>query len=67
MGFRKYLEFVRFEHTVFALPFALAAMAVASREAHGWPGWRTFLLILAAMVCARTAEKMGASWYCHRC
>ena len=21
----------------------------------GWPGWRTFLLILAAMVCARTA------------
>ena len=52
---RKYFEFVRFEHTVFALPFALAAMAVAARETHGWPGWRTFLLILAAMVCARTA------------
>ena len=52
---RKYLEFVRFEHTVFALPFALAAMAVAARATHGWPGWRTFLLILAAMVCARTA------------
>jgi len=52
---RKYLEFVRFEHTVFALPFALASMAVAARETHGWPGWRTFLLILAAMVCARTA------------
>ena len=52
---RRYFEFVRFEHTVFALPFALAAMAVASRESHGWPGWRTFLLILAAMVCARTA------------
>lgn len=49
---RKYFEFVRFEHTVFALPFALAAMIVA---AHGWPGWRTSLLILAAMVCARTA------------
>ncbi|MGH8598316.1 MAG: UbiA-like polyprenyltransferase [Gammaproteobacteria bacterium] len=49
---RKYLEFVRFEHTVFALPFALASMIVAAR---GWPGWRTFLLILAAMVCARTA------------
>jgi 4-hydroxybenzoate polyprenyltransferase len=46
---RKYLEFVRFEHTLFALPFGLAAMAVASRETHGWPGWRTFLLILAAM------------------
>ena len=52
---RKYFEFVRFEHTVFALPFALASMAVASRETRGWPGWRTFLLIPAAMVCARTA------------
>ena len=47
---RKYFEFVRFSHTVFALPFALAAMFVA-----GWPGWPTFGLILAAMVCARTA------------
>lgn len=52
---RKYFGFVRFEHTVFALPFALAAMVVAARATHGWPGWRTFLLILAAMVCARTA------------
>ncbi len=52
---RKYFEFVRFSHTVFALPFALAAMVVAARATHGWPGWRTFLLILAAMVCARTA------------
>src|SRR5215213_6100308 len=51
---RKWGEFVRFSHTVFALPFALAAMAVAAREDRGWPGWRTFGLILAAMVCART-------------
>lgn len=51
---RKWAEFVKFSHTVFALPFALAAMAVAARENHGWPGWRTFGLILAAMVCART-------------
>ena len=51
---RKWGEFVRFSHTVFALPFALAAMTVAARENRGWPGWRTFLLILAAMVCART-------------
>jgi 4-hydroxybenzoate polyprenyltransferase len=49
---RKYFEFVRFSHTVFALPFALASMTVAAR---GWPGWRIFLLIVAAMVCARTA------------
>jgi len=50
----KWLSFVRFSHTVFALPFALAAMAVAARANHGWPGCRTFGLILAAMVCART-------------
>ena len=50
----KWLSFVRFSHTLFALPFALAAMAIAARENRGWPGWRTFGLILAAMVCART-------------
>jgi 4-hydroxybenzoate polyprenyltransferase len=51
---RKWGEFVRFSHTAFALPFALAAMAVAARANRGWPGWRTFSLVLAAMVCART-------------
>jgi 4-hydroxybenzoate polyprenyltransferase len=51
---RLWAEFVTFSHTVFALPFALAAMAVAARDTRGWPGWRTFLLILAAMVSART-------------
>ena len=51
-----WLSFVKFSHTIFALPFALAAMVVASRKMDppGWPGWRTFLLIIAAMVCART-------------
>jgi 4-hydroxybenzoate polyprenyltransferase len=51
---QKWGSFVRFSHTVFALPFALAAMMVAARDNHGWPGWKTFLLILAAMVSART-------------
>jgi 4-hydroxybenzoate polyprenyltransferase len=51
---RQWASFVRFSHTAFALPFALAAMAVAARATRGWPGWRTFGLILAAMVCART-------------
>jgi 4-hydroxybenzoate polyprenyltransferase len=50
----KWGSFVRFSHTVFALPFALAAMMVAARDNRGWPGWRTFMLILAAMICART-------------
>src|SRR5437879_4590584 len=51
---RRWAEFVKFSHTVLALPFALAAMAVAARDQRGWRGWRTFGLILAAMVCART-------------
>ena len=51
---QKWGAFVRFSHTVFALPFALAAMVVAARDNRGWPGGRTFGLILAAMVCART-------------
>ena len=51
---QNWLSFVRFSHTLFALPFALASMAVAARENRGWPGWKTFGLILAAMVCART-------------
>src|SRR5438552_9296810 len=51
---KKWAQFVKFSHTLFALPFALAAMAVAARENRGWPGWRTFALILAAMISART-------------
>src|SRR5271170_1825975 len=51
---KKWGSFVRFSHTVFALPFALAAMLVAARDNRGWPGCQKFGLILAAMVCART-------------
>ncbi len=51
---QKWASFVRFSHTIFALPFALAAMLVAARDTRGWPGWRVFGLILLAMVGART-------------
>jgi 4-hydroxybenzoate polyprenyltransferase len=51
---RKWGEFIKFSHTVFALPFALASMALAARDNRGWPGWRIFLLILTALFCART-------------
>ncbi len=46
------LEFVKFSHTIFALPFALIAMLVAAR---GLPSWRVLGLILLCMVSARTA------------
>jgi 4-hydroxybenzoate polyprenyltransferase len=51
---RQWAGFVKFSHTVFALPFALAAMVVAARGTKGWPGWRVFGLIVLAMVFART-------------
>ena len=53
-AFKKWGSFVRLSHTIFALTFALAAMADAARENRGWPGWKVCGLILAAMVCART-------------
>jgi 4-hydroxybenzoate polyprenyltransferase len=45
------LDAIKFEHTVFALPFAYIAMVLA---AGGWPGWRTVGWVTAAMVGART-------------
>jgi 4-hydroxybenzoate polyprenyltransferase len=46
------LRFIRFSHTIFALPFALGSMVVA---AGGTPAWSICALILLAMVFARTA------------
>ena len=48
----RFLQFVRFSHTIFAMPFALGAMVVA---AHGFPPARIALLIVLAMIFARTA------------
>ncbi len=48
---RVFLEMVKFEHTIFALPFAYLGMVLAAR---GWPGWRIFLWITVAMAAART-------------
>lgn len=49
---RTFLEMIKFEHTVFALPFAYIGMVLA---AGGWPGWGKFWLITVAMAAARTA------------
>ncbi len=46
------LEMIKFEHTLFALPFAFLGMLLA---AEGWPSWRTVLWIVVAMVGARSA------------
>jgi 4-hydroxybenzoate polyprenyltransferase len=48
-----YLSFVRFSHSVFALPFALAGTLLAAR--HSMVTWATVGWILLAMVAARSA------------
>src|SRR5262249_17182530 len=48
---RHFLDAIKFEHTVFALPFAYVAMVLA---ADGWPGWRVLVWVTLAMVGART-------------
>jgi 4-hydroxybenzoate polyprenyltransferase len=48
-----YLSFVRFSHSVFALPFALAGALLAAQ--HTSLTWRTIVWILVAMVAARSA------------
>ena len=45
------VEAIKFEHTVFALPFAYIAMVLA---ADGWPGGWTALWVTLAMVGGRT-------------
>jgi 4-hydroxybenzoate polyprenyltransferase len=51
----RFLRLIRFSHTIFALPFALGALLVAS---DGHPGLRTLALVLACMVLARTAAML---------
>jgi 4-hydroxybenzoate polyprenyltransferase len=48
---RVFFDVVKFEHTIFALPFAYLGMALG---AGGWPGWDKFIWITVAMVAART-------------
>lgn len=54
-GVVRFLHFIRFSHTVFALPFAFGALVVA---ASGLPPWRVLLLVLVCMVFARTAAML---------
>src|SRR5216683_3583894 len=56
---RTVLEMIKFEHSVFALPFALTGALLAARVTHkspsGWPTLRQVLWIVVAMVAARSA------------
>ncbi len=47
----RFLDAVKFQESVFALPFAYSGMVLA---ADGWPTWSQFAWITVAMVSART-------------
>lgn len=49
--FRMFLETIKFEHSIFALPFAVAAAFMVSG---GWPDWGSFGWIVLAMISMRT-------------
>ncbi len=49
---RTTLEMIKWEHSVFALPFALCGAMLAAR---GWPNARQLIWILIAMIAARSA------------
>lgn len=59
VGVRRYLELIRFSHTVFALPFALSASLLAWTVSHergdGEFRWRDLLGVLVCMAAARSA------------
>jgi 4-hydroxybenzoate polyprenyltransferase len=54
-AFARFLRLIRFSHTIFALPFALAALVVS---ANGRPSLKIVLLVLGCMITARTAAML---------
>ncbi len=56
---RTTLEMIKWEHSIFALPFALTATLLA---AHGLPAVRTVIWILVAMVAARSCAMAFNRW-----
>lgn len=65
MGIRKYLRLVKFEHTVFALPFALIGFFMAIKHENAELSWQLLVLVLLCMVFARNAA-MGFNRYLDR-
>jgi 4-hydroxybenzoate polyprenyltransferase len=55
--FKVFMEMIKFEHTIFALPFAFLGTFLGARYLHpqGWPTWSQFFWVTMAMVGARTA------------
>ncbi len=56
---RTTLEMIKWEHSIFALPFALSGAMLA---AGGWPPWRKVFWIVICMVTARSAAMAFNRW-----
>jgi len=54
-----YAELIKFEHTIFALPFALASLLILMKE---FPPFKKLLLIVLALVFARTLGMAFNRW-----
>lgn len=52
---RLYLKLIRFSHTVFAMPFAILATAIAYKHSAELFTWQKFLFIVLSMIFARTS------------
>jgi 4-hydroxybenzoate polyprenyltransferase len=53
------LEMIKWEHSIFALPFAMCGAMLA---AGGWPAWHHLGWIIVAMVAARSAAMAFNRW-----
>ena len=53
------LEMIKWEHSIFALPFALSGAMLA---AAGWPSWNKLFWIVVCMVTARSAAMAFNRW-----
>jgi 4-hydroxybenzoate polyprenyltransferase len=53
------LEMIKWEHSIFALPFALSGAMLA---ASGWPAWSKVFWIVVCMVTARSAAMAFNRW-----
>jgi len=62
---KKYFSFIKFSHTVFALPFAVIGYFLAVSQPEYFFDWKIFALVIACMITARSAA-MGFNRFADR-
>lgn len=58
---KNYLSFIKFSHTIFAMPFAMVGYFLAVHNGYAFT-WKIFLLVIACMVTARSAAMAFNRW-----